>query len=128
MKNKFDVYFRKIENIKKQFKARLDLRAFRLNLLDQMFDREKKIMQNHYQEKMKKNKKLKSTYTQFAAMNMNYKELVLSIFVTNKLQSENQTKALHSLAQLYVKRGEIVDMNTGQYRIREDKMFTEHEI
>lgn len=70
-------------------------------------------MQNYYQEKMKKNKKLKTTYTQFCAMNPHYKDLVLSIYATNKLQSENQTKALYSLAQLYVKRGEIVDLKTG---------------
>lgn len=63
MKQKFDVYFQKIENIKRLFKTRLQLRAFRLSLLDQMFEREKRIMQNYYQEKMKKNKKLKATYT-----------------------------------------------------------------
>ena len=77
---------------------------------------------------MKKNKKLKATYTQFCALNPNYKELVLSTYATNKLRSENQTKALYSLAQLYVKRGEIIDLNTGQYKLREDQMLTEHEV
>jgi hypothetical protein len=113
MKHKFVAYFHRIENIQRQFKLRLTIKAFRVSLLDQMFDREKRIMQNHYQEKMKKNKKLKATYTQFCAMNPNHKELVLSTYATNKLQSENQTKALYSLAQLYVKRGEIIDLNTG---------------
>lgn len=77
---------------------------------------------------MKKNKKLKATYTQFCALNPNYKELVLSTYATNKLRSENQTKALYSLAQLYVKRGEIIDLKTGQYKLREDQMLTEHEV
>ena len=54
-----------------------------------MFDREKKIMQNYYQEKMKKNKKLKVTYNQFFSMNPCYKELILSIYATNKMRSEN---------------------------------------
>lgn len=93
-----------------------------------MFDREKQIMQNYYQEKMKKNKKLKTTYSQFRQMNNYHKELVLSVYATNKLQSENQTKALYSLAQMYVKRGEIVDLNTSQYKIREDQLLTEHEV
>lgn len=49
-----------------------------------MFDREKRIMQNYYQDKMKKNKKLKANYTAFCQMNPNYKDLILSTYATNK--------------------------------------------
>ena len=57
MKQKFDVYYGKINNIKEQFKRILTLKNFRLAMLDQMFDREKKIMVSPNRDHAKKMEK-----------------------------------------------------------------------
>ena len=94
MVSEFRTFVRRVISIQQGLRRMIKVRNFRLVILNRMFEREKNIMMNYYQEKGKKLKKLKQEQQKLALITQADRDRVLSVYFHQIVASNNYVKGI----------------------------------
>lgn len=94
MVEEFRTFVRRVVVIQTGLRRMIKMRLFRLVILNRMFEREKNIMFNYYQEKGKKQKKLKQEQQKLALITQADRDRVLNTYYYQVVASTNYVKAI----------------------------------